>query len=518
MNDIELKGFNNSFLEGYNKVKKEQIKKKAKYFVCKIKNNRDGTGFFFIFLDPENEDKTMVALFTCNHVLPINNTYKQISYILNNQEEHLCVEDGRRIWTYIDETDHRYLDYTCIEIFPKNSNLDIVFEIDKKTLNNQNYKELKNIKIKAYTYTDELEKITGEIQNWEEKEEEFFYHTLETKDGYSGSPIINKNDGNIIGIHQGKKKIGSKEKRIGMNLKTIYESMKSNEHKIKIENRKEKQKTQFYQEGIIYMIKQHWLALILIILAIVISIIFINQINNPAETNFEYFFKEDDKNYNSFKYYNDSCKINKTGNYDICVYGAKANSGGRGGKVCINNENFEKNDKIEYRLGRRDAGGQGGRTCGKSENKGKNGAGMALAKYKNKNILIAGGGGGDSESNNKGGDAESNGNGKNAGKGAKENIPGKGGVNAPSGGNCGEEEDGGKGGNGGESYISGKWCGGGGGDGFCGGGGGGYGDKGSEAGGGGGGSNYCSSEIKKKCSLEINKESTFSGIKISKVD
>ena len=51
-----------------------------------------------------------------------------------------------------------------------------------------------------------------------------------------------------------------------------------------------------------------------------------------------------------------------------------------------------------------------------------------------------------------------------------------------------------------------------------GGGGGGFGKSKEQAGGGGGGSNYCSSEITKKCSFEINEESHFSGIKIIKVD
>ena len=64
----------------------------------------EGTGFFCQIPDPENEDKTMVALFTFNYVLPINNSHKQISYLLSNQEKTLCLDDGKRIWTYNDET------------------------------------------------------------------------------------------------------------------------------------------------------------------------------------------------------------------------------------------------------------------------------------------------------------------------------------------------------------------------------------------------------------------------------
>ena len=48
----------------------EDISKNAKYSVCRINNN--GTGFFCQIPDPEKQSETMIALFTCNHVLPIN--------------------------------------------------------------------------------------------------------------------------------------------------------------------------------------------------------------------------------------------------------------------------------------------------------------------------------------------------------------------------------------------------------------------------------------------------------------
>ena len=111
---------------------------------------------------------------------------------------------------------------------------------------------------------------------------------------------------------------------------------------------------------------------------------------------------EDEKDYEHNNYYNNSYQINETGSYQICVYGAEANPGGKDGMVCAHHAHFEIND-TEYRLDGWESGGKRGENCGNRKEKGYNGGGMALTKFKNI-TLMAGGGGGNSESNNKGGD------------------------------------------------------------------------------------------------------------------
>ncbi len=536
----------------------EEIYNNSKFSVCRIKNNNNGygTGFFCQIPDPEKQNETMIALLTCNHVIPINKdnpkNCEEISFQLCDREfESLCLVDGRRIWLdkEINDNDpnsYGNLDYTCIEIFSKYKEELGIFKIDEQTLNNQSPEEFEKLKIKSYTFKEKVYKeLIGDANGLELKRKNYFYHSLDTEEGYSGSPIINNINGNIIGIHMGKNKSKSKNQGIGMILKKIYNHMKKNSaiklnkgypnpyetqlynHKIfqidiSFNGYNNPNKTQLCQREnkIIKMIKQPPFISISIIIVIAIIIIFIITQNISSKNNFEYFYNEYEynKEYKDIKYYNKSCHINETGNYNICVYGAEANPGGRGGKVCVYNEHFEKNDKIEYNLGSRHAGGKRGINCGNSRGNGYNGAGLALAKYKNNILLIAGGGGGNSESGNIGGDAEGNGNGKYGGFGGNKDKPGKGGYNSNDNGKCMGEEKEGKGGKGGEYYKEGYWCGGGGGDGYCGGGGGGFGKSKEQAGGGGGGSNYCSSEITKKCSFEINEESHFSGIKIIKVD
>ena len=508
-------------------------------------NDKIGIGFFCEIPDPQNEDKNIVVLLTCNHVFPINkddlNNYKYIKFnkINPKKKQSLCLEDGRRIWT------NKEIDYTCIEIFPKKNicffNKDFkIFKIEKQHLNSQNLKN--ETEIRAYTFIENnFDKLDGTFKSIEEKHRNSFKHNLKTKDGYSGSPIINKEDKSIIGIHMekfDKIKPGGK----GICINKIYNNMKENDP-IKLNNKSSNfQKTKLYscnidKKSIIIFI------LIIIILALPLAFVLIQKIFNSGKESeiikkpeekekekeeekekeketpkepeyykyFNYFFTENEKIYNYNNYYYNSYQINETGSYRICIYGAEANPGGKGGMVCAHHVHFEINDIIEYRLGGREAGGKRGENCGESKGKGYNGAGMALAKFKN-NILIAGGGGGNSESNNKGGDVEEDGDGYFNGKGAYKNEYGKKGDEYAEDGSCNIE--GGKGGKGGgEIKKAGKWCGGGGGDGYCGGGGGGWGDP-KNAGGGGGGSNFCPYLDKRKCTFDINDDSKYSGIEI----
>ena len=231
------------------------------------------------------------------------------------------------------------------------------------------------------------------------------------------------------------------------------------------------------------------------------------------------FYSENNREYNSKGYINKNHIINETGLYEICVYGAAAIKGGKGGVVC-GKYFFKVNNTLQYELGGREAGGVAGINCGISRGKGTNGAGRAYAKFNNEFEIVAGGGGGCSESGNKGGDAEENGDGYYGGgagttkEGGRKGDPDYSKIDdedhkyAKSG-----KKD--KGGKGGQSIVAGKSCGGGGGDGYYGGGGGCFGVKPND-GGGGGGSNYYSNNVETPIEGK-NKNSIYSRIKISRI-
>jgi len=312
---------------------------------------------------------------------------------------------------------------------------------------------------------------------------------------------------------------------IGIEIKNIYNHMKNDVLIINSELRKP-QEINLYQPRICpnlnkkFIITAAVVFIIIILIIILYSLFFKNTHSGPEDKPIfkDFLDKDDDETYTEYK---DSPKLS-SGNYRICAYGAEANPGGKGGKVCVYNEELKQNEVIKYKLGGRKAGGKRGEKCGKKETEGNNGAGMAIVKYKNKKnkeiLLIAGGGGGNSDSNNKGGNAEEDGYGYFKGIGARKNKAGEKGDEDAGDGSC-DFKKGGKGGKGGgdsdKARKAGKWCGGGGGDGYCGGGGGGWGDP-KNAGGGGGGSNYCTYDSQNSCSYEINKEYKYSGITIHK--
>ena len=198
-------------------------------------------------------------------------------------------------------------------------------------------------------------------------------------------------------------------------------------------------------------------------------------------------------------------KINETGKYRICVFGAKAIVGGKGGKTC-SIHSFNKNSTIEFYFEGRRAGGKGGKGCGYTKGDAYDGAGLGQAVWKyheDEFKIIAGGGGGSSENNeNMGGDFEQDGKGKYGGKRAKSSDQGKRGDHDAE---DGREYHGGNGGGNTGTYWF--YCGGGGGNGYFGGGGGGRGYS-SQVGGGGGGSNFCVANICEDYSLN---NGTYSG-------
>ena len=241
-----------------------------------------------------------------------------------------------------------------------------------------------------------------------------------------------------------------------------------------------------------------------------ISFFFLTSNNNNISNlilEYEYFYNSTKEDYREDSYNDGYFEINQTANYKICVYGAKAIKGGRGGEICGIN-NFNKSDILYYKLGGTEAGGKGGKGCGlKNKNDGYNGAGYGKINYSDNFLIVAGGGGGDSEERlNKGGDAGKNGGGELGGKAGTQSSGGK------RGGSNGENGSQYKGGNADSSIFPNTFCGGGGGAGYYGGGSGGYGSK-NKNGGGGGGSNFCKANVCLYNETKIN-EIDYSGVRI----
>jgi hypothetical protein len=259
-----------------------------------------------------------------------------------------------------------------------------------------------------------------------------------------------------------------------------------------------------------------WIIIILLILLAFASIFFVLYFLKKNE-NEDKFINEIliwEKNYTENNYTDISeYKINETSQYRICVYGAKAEKGGKGCVQCAES-NFEKGAIIQYRLGGKSSGGEGGKNCGWTPKNAPNGAGLSWANYSNYFFIVAGGGGGNSESGKQGGDCEQDGAGKYGGKGATKEKGGKGGEdNSPSG--DGTQFKGGIGASKKGAGSLGQYCGGGGGDGYYGGGGGDWGDQ-LYDGAGGGGSNYCQNNNGVSCGETVLNKYDYSSIKIYK--
>jgi len=187
--------------------------------------------------------------------------------------------------------------------------------------------------------------------------------------------------------------------------------------------------------------------------------------------------------------------IEEEGSYRICVFGAKPEKGGIGGKQCADHY-FKKGSEIIFNCEGRNQGGEGGKGCGlfKSGN-GNNGGGLSMAKYDDEFFIVGGGGGGDSEDNKKGGDYQKDGEGENGGRcGKKLQNHSKYEINSL------------KGANGKKNGDSGMNCGGGGGNGYPPGDGGDYGNSG---GGGGGGSCFCRADNCFACELNYKNNTGY---------
>ena len=181
--------------------------------ICKILTGK-GTGFF-CKLNLKN--KSIIALLTNNHVLNEEKIKLGSKIEIEHNKEKKVIEITKNRFT---RTNAKY-DFTCIEIF-ENENYDNYFEIDDNinTDNpNKRYKD-QGIMMVQYPNLEEASFDKGKINSIENNYQ--IFHSISTKGGSSGSPIILISDNlKIIGIHCGK----SETLNRGSYMKVILEDI-----------------------------------------------------------------------------------------------------------------------------------------------------------------------------------------------------------------------------------------------------------------------------------------------------
>ena len=177
-----------------------------------------GTGFYLKF--PLGE-KDMRVLLTCYHVLDINNK-DYINYTNEENEKELCIK-YRKIF----KSDSNNLDYICIPLSEKD-NIENFLDIDKNIFNLGYNLNDKLIQIFKYDLTLSLGQIIKINDNKE------IFHDCNTEPGWSGGPILTRDNSKVIGIHKGT----DNKVNYGIFIKNIIDDIKKQIQKLKDENKK----------------------------------------------------------------------------------------------------------------------------------------------------------------------------------------------------------------------------------------------------------------------------------------
>ena len=183
----------------------EKILFQMKNCICKIKvkENTFGTGFFCKIPFPDRFNFWPV-LITCNHVLDENSLAldSKIEFTLDNDKlkKSIVINNSRRIYTSKDK------DITIIEINPQDDNInyDAFLNVDDN-IYKDNLVDIYNNKSVYVIHYEEgktKKKSPGIIISI--SDDKFnIKHNCTTKDGSSGSPIINLENFGVMGIHKG---------------------------------------------------------------------------------------------------------------------------------------------------------------------------------------------------------------------------------------------------------------------------------------------------------------------------
>ena len=171
--------------------------------ICKIENKdgSHGTGFFCNI--PNGWGKNITVLMTNNHVLKEEDirSGQTIKFSINNdyKEYNILIDNNRKTYT------NKSYDITIIEIKEDDKiNENSFFHLDQQIFKNNPNEIFRNCQIYLLHYPKgiEMEISNGVIKNITENEETI-HHLCDTSAGSSGSPIINKNNFQVIGIHKG---------------------------------------------------------------------------------------------------------------------------------------------------------------------------------------------------------------------------------------------------------------------------------------------------------------------------
>ena len=192
----------------------------SKTHICKIicTNGSYGTGFFCnISNDWNNNIKTLI---TNNHVLESKDIQpgQTIKFSLDDDSKfyNILIDNSRITYT------NKSYDVTIIEI-KEDDNIDenSFFDLDKQIFN-ENVKDIfKNSQIYLLHYPKGTEiSISASVLKGIREDNIIIEHFCDTNTGSSGSPIINRNNLNIIGIH---KAASSKNFNLGVLLKEPIE-------------------------------------------------------------------------------------------------------------------------------------------------------------------------------------------------------------------------------------------------------------------------------------------------------
>ena len=212
--------------------------------ICLISSTKNGetingAGFFCEIHDPDDDNKVLNVLFTCNHVLKINNeddirNIDKIEIQFNGIEKIPLNLNNRRIWYDIEnkENNSENLDYTCIEINKEEikDNKIQLLTIEQNIM--QNYTQISYYKKKRqtiYICKKEKEQIRLSFDKAkinDDKNEKYFYYECNSVDGLSGVPILNKRN-NVIGIHI---KGEDNNSNIGIFIQNVLKDMKKKSH------------------------------------------------------------------------------------------------------------------------------------------------------------------------------------------------------------------------------------------------------------------------------------------------
>ena len=177
--------------------------------ICKIYMNEGGHGTgFFCYIenkkDKEKSNEKVPVLITNNHIIGENQIKQkqQIKISFNNDQrwENLNLDRSKKkIYT------SKKYDITIIEIKKKEMNINSFLEIDDRVYmeGSENIFQKTGVYIIQYPKDYTASVSYGIIKNINEKNE--IIHFCHTREGSSGSPILNLENNKIIAIHFGAK-------------------------------------------------------------------------------------------------------------------------------------------------------------------------------------------------------------------------------------------------------------------------------------------------------------------------